>query len=65
MRGYGMTPFSPSYTPVLSVRDLKPGRNGGPKPNPYDSDNARVRMNGRYLPKQDQPFKNITKPSQM
>lgn len=60
-----MTTFSPSYTPVVSVRDLKPGKNGGPKTNPYDSDNARVRMNGRYLPKQEQPFKNITKPSQL
>jgi hypothetical protein len=65
MWGDGMSPFSPAYTPVLSVRDLKPGRNGGPKPNPYDSDNARVRMNGSYLPKQEQPVKNITKPSQM
>lgn len=60
-----MTPFHPSYTPVLSTAGLKPGRNGGPKPNPYDSDNARVRMNGRYLPKQQQPVKNITKPSQI
>lgn len=60
-----MSPFSPDYTPGLSTAGLKPGKNGGPKPNPYDSDNARVRMNGRYLPKQEQPVKNITKPSQI